>query len=313
MNINRKIHFVATGIRCAIEVETKPAQLKENGRTIDLLPIPADAVELSISGEAAGHLGQCVETIREAGAGNADIQRLCDIWDRYHLNGLKAGTRAQLHYLESVPNAKGYDEIKAALGFAGLDPDRNTAPDSPPYSYGSAWLFEPVPAEILAELAALLDRLDDTRIGDAPDIEDAPEIGGDYIDSRDIVARLEIFRAAVEMLGVDPDTVDADFNHGMPEGSEDWDVERTDIVSEFVALRDLDSELSEVGDWNFGATLIRESYFTEYAKELADGCGMTDREAKWPNNHLDWNGAAEELKTDYREVKFNGETYLVRE
>ena len=39
---------------------------------------------------------------------------------------------------------------------------------------------------------------------------------------------------------------------------------------------------------------------------------MVNRQATWPNNHLDWKAAAEELQLDYTEVDFDGVTYWTR-
>ena len=85
---------------------------------------------------------------------------------------------------------------------------------------------------------------------------------------------------------------------------------------------------ANVTDWQHGETLIREDYFTEYAREFAHDVGMfyvpvdnhwgIERERKrdlsqeWPFRHIDWEAAAEELKQDYTEVEFKGATYYVR-
>ena len=68
-----------------------------------------------------------------------------------------------------------------------------------------------------------------------------------------------------------------------------------------------------VEDWEYGAQLIRESYFTTYAKELAEDIGaIASSDDRWPVRHIDWPAAAQELRTDYEEVEFHGVTYLVR-
>lgn len=67
-----------------------------------------------------------------------------------------------------------------------------------------------------------------------------------------------------------------------------------------------------VEDWFYGATLIRESYFKEYAKELAEDIGAIDPSASWPLTCIDWEQAADELKMDYTAVEWNGDTYYVR-
>lgn len=65
-------------------------------------------------------------------------------------------------------------------------------------------------------------------------------------------------------------------------------------------------------DWLYGAQLIRDSYFTEYAQELADDIGAINSDAGWPNSCIDWDQAARELKQDYTSIAFDGVTYWVR-
>jgi hypothetical protein len=47
--------------------------------------------------------------------------------------------------------------------------------------------------------------------------------------------------------------------------------------------------------------LINATYFKSYAMELAEDCGMIDHNAPWPQRHIDWDAAVEELKMDYTE------------
>jgi len=302
--LNRTVKFVANGQRCAVTVTVRPWRggdlAAPKGLTVDLEPISPGSLELSITGECAGSAGQCIDSIREAGEGVADIQRLCDLWSRWHLNGLKAGTRAQNEHVATLPEDATHDGRKASLIANGLQPDKG-------YSYGSAWLYEPLPESVVAELTAILARLNGARLGDTPDLDDAPEIGGDMIDSRDVIARLEIYRAAVEAMGVDADSVTA---ATMPEDVSGAD---EDTILEFIALRDLDKAGdSYAGDWSFGATMIGDSYFEEHAKELAEDCGMVNKDAAWPNNHIDWEAAAYELQGDYTSIEYKGKTYWIR-
>lgn len=109
----------------------------------------------------------------------------------------------------------------------------------------------------------------------------------DVIDSRDIIARIEELEA-------DPESNTAD------EGSE------------LVALKSLAEEGEGSPDWQYGETLIRDSHFKEYAQELAEDCGMLDKEDKWPYTCIDWDHAARELRYDYFSVDFDGVTYWVR-
>jgi len=45
---------------------------------------------------------------------------------------------------------------------------------------------------------------------------------------------------------------------------------------------------------------------TEFAENLAEDLGLIDRDARWPNTHIDWEAAAEDLFMDYFEVEAPG-------
>lgn len=124
----------------------------------------------------------------------------------------------------------------------------------------------------------------------------------DTLDTCDIRARLDYLDELAETAN---DTeVDSD----------ERDVAREDreaAEEEYNALTNLWDTESD-NEWEWGATLIHTDYFEEYARELADELGFIDREASWPVRHIDWEAAANELAMDYREVEFDGATYLVR-
>jgi hypothetical protein len=65
-------------------------------------------------------------------------------------------------------------------------------------------------------------------------------------------------------------------------------------------------------DWIHGETLIRDSYFPTYARELADDIGALPDDAAWPHTCIDWEKAARELQMDYTAVDFAGVTYWIR-
>lgn len=109
----------------------------------------------------------------------------------------------------------------------------------------------------------------------------------DIIDSRDVIERISDLESE--------ETLD--------------DVERAELAS----LKELAEEASGyAADWEYGEALIRDSYFTEHAKVLADGIGAVSADATWPNNHIDWEAAAEELKQGYTSVTFDGVDYWIR-
>jgi len=108
----------------------------------------------------------------------------------------------------------------------------------------------------------------------------------DVIDSRDIIDRI--------------DYLESEENR--------TDEEETELK----ALQELAEEASGSPDWTHGETLIRDSYFEDYARELADDIGAVDKNAGWPNNCIDWEKAADELKADYMCVDFDGVEYWIR-
>jgi antirestriction protein len=113
----------------------------------------------------------------------------------------------------------------------------------------------------------------------------------DVIDSRDVIERIAELSDLRE---------------------EDGQLDEDD-AEELATLLDLASEgENSAADWQFGATLIHDDYFEEYARQLADDIGAVDSDAGWPTSYIDWTAAAEALKMDYSSVEFDGETYWVR-
>lgn len=151
------------------------------------------------------------------------------------------------------------------------------------------------PGVELDRYAALLEQLNGRHI-DPPDVEDDDledcefNNAADLIDSRQVIARIEYLRAFVE-------------EHPTHE----------DAAHELKVLEALEDEASGyAADWRYGETLIRDSYFEDYAKELAEDIGAIKNDAVWPNTCIDWAQAARELQQDYSCVKFDGVDYWVR-
>lgn len=109
----------------------------------------------------------------------------------------------------------------------------------------------------------------------------------DYIDSRDIIARIDYLDDLEDEI------------------TDEQDAERE-------LLRGVAAEAgSYSSDWEWGVTLIRDDYFVTYAQELAHDLGMRETN-EWPNYCIDWDYAARELQMDYISVTFDGVTYWVR-
>lgn len=79
------------------------------------------------------------------------VKRLRDLWNRWHLNDMRAGSASQEKYLRNNPIIVTYPEThyeKACKVLA----DANLNPDENGYKYGTKWIFEEVPNHIIEEL-----------------------------------------------------------------------------------------------------------------------------------------------------------------
>lgn len=114
--------------------------------------------------------------------------------------------------------------------------------------------------------------------------------GEDMLDSRDVQERLDWLETVKEPTA--------------------------DEIHEQKTLNNLKEQyVNDYGEssWEFGAQFIRDSYFEDYARELADDIGAIDEKQSWPTMFIDWERAADALQEDYTEVEFDGVTYYTRE
>lgn len=69
----------------------------------------------------------------------------------------------------------------------------------------------------------------------------------------------------------------------------------------------------EVPEWEYGNTLIPEGDFQEYIEEMVIDCGDVPKDLPaYISNNIDWSGVADDLKCDYGECEYQGNTYLFR-
>lgn len=132
----------------------------------------------------------------------------------------------------------------------------------------------------------------------------------DVIDSRDIIERVDELEAGI----AEDDATSEDADSTSPVYGED---EREELRTLKALVVEAEGESS---DWVHGEALIRDSYFTEYAQQLAEDLGLTNdnsnqmgtRTNRWPFTHIDWDAAAEELQEDYSSVNFDNVIYWIR-
>src|SRR3990167_1772516 len=97
----------------------------------------------------------------------------------------------------------------------------------------------------------------------------------DIVDSRDVIARIDELEEELAQAHTDDDDAGEDFEEWLTALAESYDgTGREEPAKELLALRALqDDAEGYCPDWHHGATLIRESYFQTYARELADDIG----------------------------------------
>ena len=90
---------------------------------------------------------------------------------------------------------------------------------------------------------------------------------------------------------------------------------------ESAELTDLTAFLDEAMQYNSdadaGETIIAESHFVDYIKEIIDDCYALPKEltsGEWPYRHitLNYEAAAEEAKDDYVELTFRGRNFYIQ-
>lgn len=107
---------------------------------------------------ASSQNGQNINEIAEKYPDDTMVQRIAKVWSSWHLNDMHPGTPKQEAFLRSR-DIHDYDKAVDALKKAGLYIDHLPAVATangylvrPSYKYGSQWLYEPIPDDILAEI-----------------------------------------------------------------------------------------------------------------------------------------------------------------
>ncbi|MDR5879003.1 hypothetical protein [Caballeronia sp. LZ032] len=130
----------------------------------------------------------------------------------------------------------------------------------------------------------------------------------DILDVRDIIERVE--ELETEGANIADEREDA----GLEGPDADWEAEEgAELRTLRALLEDLEGNGGDhqwEGVW-YPVTLIRDSYFTEYAQELVQDIG--DLPAGLPSYiEVDWEATARNIRMDYTSVEFDGVTYWYR-
>lgn len=156
---------------------------------------PVTGQELSISGEcgrdrqSGSSFGQIVDTLRNFT--DEKIQRLCDIWDEWHLNAMTSGC---VHQLEEQWTKRPIDPSKPlnAYGrfFEGQKQDSWNMLSWVPqkehqlgllsrpctkceYKFGTKWLYRPLPDGLVEEVEEILEYIENNGPFEATEEENS--------------------------------------------------------------------------------------------------------------------------------------------
>lgn len=158
-----------------VEVELTMKKSPAPHLDIDFRPC-GDYEELSMTGEIWNAArtdiiqgGPCLDAVAGFFPDNADVQKLVEIWRRWHLNGMRPGTREQLRHLDEFRVKDPLNQYnrdcevleKASLLMVGPQNYKN-------FMYGHGWLVEPLPPEIVQEVRDICGRLS-PRQAEKPD------------------------------------------------------------------------------------------------------------------------------------------------
>ena len=131
------------------------------------------------------------------------------------------------------------------------------------------------------------------------------DLTADYIDVRDIIARVEELREEREQSDIAPEA------YGGPD--DDWQEERAELANLESVLSDLRGNGGDEqfeGD-RYPVTLIRDSYFVDVMQELVSDIGDLPRNIT-AYLAIDWDATADNLRADYSSTEIDGVTYWYR-
>jgi DNA repair exonuclease SbcCD ATPase subunit len=137
----------------------------------------------------------------------------------------------------------------------------------------------------------------------------------DTIDSRDVIELIGELEGEIEALNEERDELTSNevtLSDADNDRVDEIDEELKELQEQLEPLVSLADEASSSPDWEYGETLISDSYFKEYARELAEDIDAIPKNAPWPICFVDWDAASEALKMDYTSVDFAGETFWIR-
>lgn len=84
-----------------------------------------------------------------------------------------------------------------------------------------------------------------------------------------------------------------------------------DEKAELKSLAELILAGTDLDDWDHGVTLVHSTYFVEYVRDFKQDVDheVFDAMPDWVKANLDWEGIAEDMRSDFTIIEWEGETF----
>lgn len=137
----------------------------------------------------------------------------------------------------------------------------------------------------------------------------------DIIDTRDLIEKRDELKQSIldsflENFEHYEDQTD-DFDDILFEEEEiqSWKEDWEDELEQIEEINKIEDEIG--GEFDYGCTLVSEDYWEEYVEDLLKDCGYISKDLpSWIE--IDWEATANNVKVDYTEVEYQGQTYYGR-
>ena len=138
-----------------------------------------------------------------------------------------------------------------------------------------------------------------------------------YIDTKDLIEERNNLKEQIlddfnDRFNTELDDFDEIETYLNDEASENIDDFKSYWEDELVQIIEIDKVEYEVGsEFGYGCLLIEEDDFEDYVRELLVDCGYISEDfPHWIE--IDWEATSENVKQDYSELEYKGETYYFR-
>lgn len=153
---NKKLYVGVknTGKKMYIDLTIRQEAETRTAQTTTLKPITAYKT-LSMCGTGGQNREETadINSYKELFITAADLNTIIQIWDKWHLNDMNAGTEKQTAFIKEWEKDHKYDytAVCEALKEAGIYEDNG-------YKYGHAWLVKLLPEEVITEVISIFEK-----------------------------------------------------------------------------------------------------------------------------------------------------------